>query len=88
MYHFSSILKPQQVEVLHAALSKRYCLVIMPTGGGKSACFLLPGLMERGVTFAVSPLQALMWDQMNYLNSQGVIQMNNHLNYISHVMLI
>ncbi|EFX72068.1 hypothetical protein DAPPUDRAFT_254945 [Daphnia pulex] len=47
-----SILKPQQVEVVEAALSKRDCLVVMPTGSGKSACFLLPGLIEHGVTIS------------------------------------
>ncbi|EFX65336.1 hypothetical protein DAPPUDRAFT_331480 [Daphnia pulex] len=43
-----SILKPQQVEIVEAALSKRDCLVVMPTVSGKSACFLLPGLIEHG----------------------------------------
>ncbi|EFX66984.1 hypothetical protein DAPPUDRAFT_262219 [Daphnia pulex] len=45
--------RPQQVEVVEAALSKRDCLVVMPTVSGKSACFLLPGLIEHGVTIAL-----------------------------------
>jgi superfamily II DNA helicase RecQ len=55
-------LKPQQVEVVEAALSKRDCLVVMPTGSGKSACFLLPGLIEHGVPIVISPLKSLMYN--------------------------
>jgi superfamily II DNA helicase RecQ len=40
-------LKQKKIEVVDVALPKRDCLVIMPTGSGKSACFLLPGLVER-----------------------------------------
>jgi superfamily II DNA helicase RecQ len=72
---FCSILKQQQEDVLEAALDKRDCLVIMPTGGGKSGCFIIPGLMVQGVTFVISPLKALMFDQMNYLNTLGVIKL-------------
>jgi bloom syndrome protein len=53
----------------------------MPTGGGKSGCFIIPGLMVQGVTFVISPLKALMFDQMNYLNTLGVIKLVYHLNY-------
>ncbi|EFX66607.1 hypothetical protein DAPPUDRAFT_12263, partial [Daphnia pulex] len=77
-----SILKQQQVEVIDPALIKLDCLVVMSTGGGKSTCFLLPGLVERDVTFVVSPLKSLMFDQVNYLNSLGVIKMNHHFNYM------
>ncbi|XP_046650596.1 Bloom syndrome protein homolog [Daphnia pulicaria] len=60
-----SILKPQQVEVVEAALSKRDCLVVMPTVSGKSACFLLPGLIEHGVTIVISPLKSLICDELH-----------------------
>jgi superfamily II DNA helicase RecQ len=68
-------------EVLEAALDNRDCLVIMPTGGGKSGCFIIPGLMVQGVTFLISPLKSLVFYQMNYLNTLGVIKLICHLNY-------
>ncbi|EFX70193.1 hypothetical protein DAPPUDRAFT_61614, partial [Daphnia pulex] len=74
-------LKQEQAAVIDAALFKRDCLAVMPTGFGKSACFLLPGLMEQGITIVISPLKALMYDQINYLNSIGVMKMIIHSNY-------
>jgi superfamily II DNA helicase RecQ len=65
-------LKQKKIEVVDVAMSKRDCLVIMPTGSGKSACFLLPGLVERGITVVVSPLKSLMFDQVNHLKSKRV----------------
>jgi bloom syndrome protein len=86
LFNLSSILNPQQVEVIDPALTKLDCLVEMSTGGGKSTCFLLPGLFERGVTFVVSPLKSLMFDQVNYLKSLAVIKMNNHFNYMCNLL--
>jgi bloom syndrome protein len=47
----------------------------MPTSGGKSGCFIIPGLMVQGVFIVKSPLKSLMYDTMTYLNALGVIQM-------------
>jgi ATP-dependent DNA helicase RecQ len=56
-----------QEEVIQAVLSGRNCIVVMPTGGGKSLCYQLPALMLAGKTLVVSPLIALMKDQAESL---------------------
>jgi bloom syndrome protein len=58
----------------------------MPTCSGKSACFLLPGLVERGITVVVFPLKSVMFDQVNHLKSKWVIQMNHHFNYLFNLL--
>jgi RecQ family ATP-dependent DNA helicase len=60
-----------QREVVEAALQGRDALVVMPTGGGKSACYQLPGLALDGLTVVVSPLIALMKDQHDRLAEAG-----------------
>jgi ATP-dependent DNA helicase RecQ len=47
-------------------------LALLPTGGGKSICFQVPGLARKGITIVISPLIALMQDQVNNLNSKGI----------------
>jgi len=49
-----------QQDIVETVLNKQDCLVIMPTGGGKSICFQLPALLLKGVTLVISPLIALM----------------------------
>ncbi len=61
-----------QEEIIQYALSNQDLLVIMPTGGGKSLCFQLPALLKKGVTIVVSPLIALMQDQVTSLNDNGI----------------
>jgi len=61
-----------QEEIIKAVLDKKNCVVIMPTGGGKSLCFQLPAMYFEGVTMVVSPLIALMKDQVDALNRNGV----------------
>ena len=61
-----------QEEIVRAVASNKPVLAIMPTGGGKSLCFQLPALMRDGVTIVVSPLIALMRDQVKALRAQGV----------------
>ena len=60
--------RPQQEDAVEAALAGRDVLVVMPTGAGKSLCFQLPAALSEGVTLVVSPLIALMRDQVDALN--------------------
>ncbi|MEX0676739.1 MAG: RecQ family ATP-dependent DNA helicase [Pirellulales bacterium] len=59
--------RPGQQEVIETVLSGRDCLCVMPTGGGKSLCYQLPAIAQPGVTLVVSPLIALMKDQVDAL---------------------
>lgn len=61
-----------QREIISTALANRDLLVVMPTGGGKSLCFQLPALLKQGVTIVVSPLIALMQDQVQLLANNGI----------------
>jgi ATP-dependent DNA helicase RecQ len=61
-----------QAEVIEAVLNGENSVVVMPTGGGKSLCFQLPALMIDGVTLVVSPLIALMKDQVDQLAARGI----------------
>jgi ATP-dependent DNA helicase RecQ len=64
--------RPGQQEIVEAILAGRDVLAIMPTGGGKSLCFQLPALARPGVTVVISPLIALMRDQVAALRNLGV----------------
>ena len=64
--------RPGQRAIVDDALSGRDLLAIMPTGGGKSLCFQLPALLQSGITLVVSPLIALMQDQVRLLQSYGI----------------
>ncbi|MCF1708104.1 DNA helicase RecQ [Tabrizicola sp. J26] len=64
--------RPGQAEIVEAVLAGRNTLAIMPTGGGKSLCFQLPALCRDGVTVVISPLIALMRDQVRALRAAGV----------------
>jgi ATP-dependent DNA helicase RecQ len=61
-----------QGEVVESVLAGHDTVVVMPTGGGKSLCFQLPALMRDGVTVVVSPLIALMKDQVDALHARGL----------------
>src|SRR4051812_43741076 len=63
--------RPGQEEAVRAALAGRDSLVVMPTGSGKSLCYQLPGLMRDDLTVVVSPLVALMQDQVDGLRARG-----------------
>ena len=64
--------RPGQAEIISNALAGRHSLVVMPTGGGKSLCYQLPALAMGGLTLVVSPLIALMKDQVDALRANGI----------------
>lgn len=64
--------RPLQREIMEASLAGRDVLALLPTGGGKSLCFQLPALVRPGLTVVVSPLIALMKDQVDQLQAAGV----------------
>mgnify|MGYP000865017149 CR=1 FL=1 len=68
---YDEFLHPQK-EIIEAVLSGADTLAIMPTGGGKSLCYQLPSLMLDGLTLVISPLIALMQDQIQNLNEKGI----------------
>jgi len=64
--------RPMQREIIDVALSGRDVLALMPTGGGKSVCFQVPGMMSEGITLVITPLIALMKDQVQNLETRGI----------------
>jgi ATP-dependent DNA helicase RecQ len=64
--------RPGQQQVIEAAMQNQDLLVVMPTGGGKSLCFQLPALLKPGLMIVVSPLIALMQDQVAALHDNGI----------------
>src|SRR5215510_7650583 len=67
-----STFRPLQREICEASLAGRDVFALLPTGGGKSLCFQLPALVRDGLTVVVSPLIALMKDQVDALTALGV----------------
>ena len=64
--------RPLQEDIIKSALEGRDTLALLPTGGGKSICFQVPGMIKDGVTLVISPLIALMKDQVENLNKKGI----------------
>ncbi|MDH5517617.1 MAG: DNA helicase RecQ [Gammaproteobacteria bacterium] len=62
----------QQADIIEALLNNQDAMVLMPTGGGKSLCYQIPAIIRPGVGIVVSPLIALMQDQVDALNQSGV----------------
>ncbi|MEH1937841.1 MAG: DNA helicase RecQ [Nostoc sp.] len=72
-YHFGyDRFRPGQRQIIEDALQNRDLMVVMPTGGGKSLCFQLPALLKNGLTVVVSPLIALMQDQVEALRNNNI----------------
>ena len=64
--------RPMQDEIVSAALEGRDTLAILPTGGGKSVCFQVPAMMKEGIALVITPLIALMKDQVQNLSDRGI----------------
>ena len=70
-WNFSKF-KPEQESIIEAVLANQDCIALLPTGGGKSICFQIPALIREGICIVISPLIALMQDQVNTLNAKGI----------------
>ena len=64
--------RPMQQEIIDAALEGKDVLAVLPTGGGKSVCFQVPAMMKEGIAIVVTPLIALMKDQVQNLEKKGI----------------
>ena len=71
-YWGHSSFRPLQEPVIEKLLEKKNVLALMPTGGGKSLCFQVPALIKDGICIVISPLVALMEDQVNALQQKGI----------------
>ena len=64
--------RPLQADIIDAVVAQKDVLALLPTGGGKSICFQVPALMQDGMCLVISPLIALMQDQVNNLQEKGI----------------
>lgn len=75
--------RPGQEDIINAIIDNNNVIAVLPTGGGKSLCYQIPALMDEGFSIVVSPLIALMKDQVDSLNKHGRISafINSTINY-------
>lgn len=75
--------RPSQEAIINAAINCTDTLALLPTGGGKSICFQVPALAKKGICLVISPLIALMKDQVENLNKKGIkaVSISSELNY-------
>src|SRR5207342_2707052 len=64
--------RPKQEEIVHSVLNGHDTLAVLPTGGGKSICFQVPTIVQEGLCLVISPLIALMKDQVQNLRKKGI----------------
>ena len=67
-----SSFRPMQDKIVNTALAGKDVLAILPTGGGKSVCFQVPTMLKDGIALVITPLIALMKDQVQNLNDRGI----------------
>ncbi len=75
--------RPYQEDIIQTVLNGDDCLAVMPTGGGKSLCYQIPAIIFKGLTIVVSPLIALMHDQIRALETIGIdaVALNSSLDW-------
>lgn len=71
-YWGHSQFRPLQEDIIHSILAGQDTLALMPTGGGKSICFQVPAMMKEGICLVITPLIALMRDQVDNLERRGI----------------
>jgi ATP-dependent DNA helicase RecQ len=76
-FGYSSFRSPQ-AEIIQAVVEQKDVVAILPTGGGKSICFQVPALMMEGLCLVVTPLIALMQDQVQQLKQKGIAAIAIH----------